>query len=96
MKDDQAKTKITGKVLIVEDDQAMAVALRDGFEYEGYSVQVARDGATGLRLASDRDVDLIILDVMLPKVSGFDVCKHIRSAGNSTPIIMLYSTRSGD
>jgi DNA-binding response OmpR family regulator len=89
MKDEQAKSKITGKVLIVEDDQAMAVALRDGFEYEGYSVQVARDGATGLRLASDRDVDLIILDVMLPKVSGFDVCKHIRSAGNSTPIIML-------
>jgi two-component system alkaline phosphatase synthesis response regulator PhoP len=78
-----------GKVLIVEDDHAMAVALRDGFEYEGYNVQVARDGADGLRLASEQDADLIILDVMLPKMSGFDVCKQLRSAGNATPIIML-------
>jgi len=80
---------MSGKVLIVEDDQAMAVALRDGFEYEGYSVQVARDGAAGLKMASERDLDLIVLDVMLPKMSGFDVCKQLRSAGNSTPIIML-------
>lgn len=80
---------MNGKILIVEDDQAMAVALRDGFEYEGYTVQVARDGAVGLKLASDRDLDLIVLDVMLPKMSGFDVCKQLRSAGNETPIIML-------
>src|SRR4029079_3829968 len=82
-------TQMPGKVLIVEDDQAMAVALRDGFEYEGYAVQVARDGSSGLRLATERDIDLIILDVMLPKMSGFDVCKHLRSSGNATPIIML-------
>src|SRR5215813_8866792 len=80
---------MSGKVLIVEDDQAMAVALRDGFEYEGYSVQVARDGDAGLRLASEKDLDLIILDVMLPKISGFDICKQLRAAGASTPIIML-------
>jgi two-component system alkaline phosphatase synthesis response regulator PhoP len=80
---------MSGKVLIVEDDQAMAVALRDGFEYEGYSVHVARDGAAGLRLASEKDLDLIILDVMLPKISGFDVCKQLRASGASTPIIML-------
>ena len=80
---------MTGKVLIVEDDQAMAVALRDGFEYEGYSVQVARDGAAGLKLAAEKELDLIILDVMLPKMSGFDICKQLRSGGNSTPIIML-------
>src|SRR5919107_153383 len=49
------------KVLIVEDDQAMAVALSDGFTYEGFKVEVARDGSTGLRLASGRDVDLIIM-----------------------------------
>ena len=77
---------MSGKVLIVEDDQAMAVALRDGFEYEGYSVHVARDGAAGLRLASEKDLDLIILDVMLPKISGFDVCKQLRASGASTPI----------
>lgn len=80
---------MTGKVLIVEDDQAMAVALRDGFEYEGYTVQVARDGADGLKVASEKDLDLIILDVMLPRMSGLDVCKNLRSAGKATPIIML-------
>lgn len=77
------------KVLIVEDDQAMAVALRDGFAYEGFAVQVARDGADGLRLASERELDLVILDVMLPKLNGLDVCKQLRSGGKNTPIIML-------
>jgi DNA-binding response OmpR family regulator len=77
------------RVLIVEDDQAMAVALRDGFEYEGYTVLVAGDGASGLRVAFDREWDLIILDVMLPKLSGFDFCKQLRNAGHDTPIIML-------
>src|SRR2546423_13875927 len=77
------------KVLIVEDDQAMAVALRDGFSYEGYAVQVARDGATGLRMATEKGHDLVILDVMLPRMSGLDVCRQLRSAGNPTPIIML-------
>lgn len=77
------------KVLIIEDDQAMAVALRDGFSYEGYTVEVARDGAAGLKLATDRNHDLIILDVMLPKVCGLDVCKRLRGDGNQTPIIML-------
>jgi DNA-binding response OmpR family regulator len=77
------------KVLIIEDDQAMAVALRDGFSYEGYTVEVARDGAMGLKLATDKNHDLIILDVMLPKVCGLDVCKRLRTDGNQTPIIML-------
>ncbi len=77
------------KVLIVEDDQAMAVALRDGFTYEGYAVQVARDGLAGLRLATERGLDLVILDVMLPRMSGLDVCRQLRSTGHDTPIIML-------
>ena len=77
------------RVLIVEDDHAMAVALRDGFEYEGYTALVARDGTSGLRFASERAWDLILLDVMLPKLSGFDLCKQLRSAGHDTPIIML-------
>jgi two-component system alkaline phosphatase synthesis response regulator PhoP len=77
------------KVLIIEDDPAMAVALRDGFEFEGYSVVPAKDGATGLQLASDKELALIILDVMLPKLSGLDVCKQLRSDGNNIPIIML-------
>jgi DNA-binding response OmpR family regulator len=77
------------KVLIVEDDQAMAVALRDGFEYEGYTVLVAKDGETGLRMAAEKDLGLIILDVMLPKMSGLDVCKRLRNEGNDIPIILL-------
>ncbi len=77
------------KVLIVEDDQAMAVALRDGFEYEGYSVAVARDGASGLEMASQKEIDLIVLDVMLPRISGLDVCKQLRAEGNDIPIILL-------
>jgi two-component system alkaline phosphatase synthesis response regulator PhoP len=77
------------KVLIVEDDQAMAVALRDGFEYEGYAVKVARDGAAGLDMAAEKDIDLIILDVMLPRVSGLDVCKQLRAEGNDIPVILL-------
>jgi two-component system alkaline phosphatase synthesis response regulator PhoP len=77
------------KVLIVEDDDSMIAALRDGFEYEGYTVSLARDGAAGLRQASETAPDLIILDVMLPKMSGLDVCREIRKEGNLVPIIML-------
>jgi DNA-binding response OmpR family regulator len=77
-------------VLIVEDDEAMSIALRDGFQYEGYSVTVAKDGETGLQLATaEESPDLILLDVMLPKITGLDICKHLRGAGSEIPIIML-------
>lgn len=77
------------RVLIIEDDQIMAIALRDGLESEDYSVEVQSDGPSGLRSAMEKDFDLIVLDVMLPKLSGFDVCKQIRAAGNKVPVIML-------
>ena len=77
------------KVLVVEDDDAMAVALHDGFRYEGYEVKMARDGAAGLKSATSEAPDVIILDVMLPKMTGLDVCKKIRKDGNNVPIIML-------
>ena len=77
------------KVLIVEDDDSMAVALRDGFEYEGFTVSLARDGETGLELATTESPDIIILDVMLPRMNGLDVCKKIRGDGHNVPIIML-------
>ena len=77
------------KVLVVEDDESMAVALRDGFKYEGYEVTTAKDGSSGLRMATEGHHDLIVLDVMLPKMSGLDVCKRIRRDGNHVPIIML-------
>jgi two-component system alkaline phosphatase synthesis response regulator PhoP len=77
------------KVLIVEDDDSMAVALKDGFEYEGFEVMLARDGEEGLRLARSGRPDLLVLDVMLPKMNGLDVCREIRKEGGALPIIML-------
>jgi two-component system alkaline phosphatase synthesis response regulator PhoP len=77
------------RVLVIEDDSSMAVALRDGFSYEGFEVDLATDGSNGLRLANERNPDVIVLDVMLPKLSGIDVCKRIRQNNNRVPIIML-------
>jgi two-component system alkaline phosphatase synthesis response regulator PhoP len=77
------------RVLIVEDDESMSIALRDGFEYEGYSVTLARDGEAGLELARSERPDLILLDVMLPRRTGLDLCRELRGGGDGVPIIML-------
>src|SRR5260221_10373642 len=77
------------KVLIVEDDPSMSTALKDGFEYEGFTVLLAGDGAAGLKMAAETAPDLIVLDVMLPKLSGLDLCKEVRRQGGAVPIIML-------
>ncbi len=77
------------KLLVVEDDAAMTVALRDGFEFEKYAVDTACDGEQALTLALRNTYDLIVLDVMLPKKSGLDVCRELRERGNRTPVIML-------
>ena len=77
------------RVLIVEDDESMSIALRDGFEYEGYSVTLARDGDAGLELARSERPDLILLDVMLPRRTGLDLCRELRGGGDAVPIIML-------
>jgi DNA-binding response OmpR family regulator len=77
------------RILIIEDDEAMASALTLGFEHEGYIVQTVTDGANGLRSALSDEADMLILDVMLPKMSGLDLCKQLRASGNKTPVIML-------
>ncbi len=77
------------RLLIVEDEIALAEGLKDNFEIEGYEVITAHDGEEGLNMALSEKPDIIILDVMMPKMSGFDVCKKLRSAGDQTPIIML-------
>lgn len=76
-------------VLIIEDDPSTATAIRDGLELEGYRTRISADGRAGLARALAERYDLLILDVMLPGMSGIDVCKALRRAGNQTPIIML-------
>ena len=76
-------------ILIIEDEAQMRSGLKDNLEFEGYAVNVAEDGQIGLDKSLSKSYDLIILDVMLPKLSGFDVCKKIREKGIKTPIIML-------
>ena len=77
------------RVLIIEDDHMMAIALREGLESEGYTAELAEDGAAGLRAASEKNYDLVILDLMLPRLSGHDVCRKLREAKNDVPLIML-------
>ncbi|KAA3618584.1 MAG: DNA-binding response regulator [Calditrichaeota bacterium] len=77
------------KVLIVEDEESMQRGLRDNLEFEGYEVDVAEDGAAGLEKIIENSYNLIILDVMMPKISGFDVCQKARKSGIKTPIILL-------
>jgi DNA-binding response OmpR family regulator len=77
------------RILIVEDELEMAMGLKDNFEYDGHDVDIAEDGEQGLAMAMKEQYHLIILDLMLPKKSGLDVCKEIRAANQRTPIIML-------
>jgi len=77
------------KILIVEDDQNVILGLKDNLEAENFDVYTAIDGQTGLDLAIKESYDLILLDVMLPSVTGFEICKPIRSKNITTPIIML-------
>ena len=77
------------KILVVDDEQNMRTGLKDNLEFEGYDVETANDGEEGLKKILDNNYNLIILDVMMPKMSGFDVCKNARKNGVSTPIILL-------
>ena len=77
------------KILIVEDDRAIREALKEGLEDESYAVDTASDGYEGYLLASADEYDAIILDVMMPEMDGFEVCRKLREEGISTPILML-------
>jgi DNA-binding response OmpR family regulator len=76
-------------ILIVEDQPDLAAGLKDNCEYEGYEALTAADGDEGLRIALERRPDLILLDIMLPKRNGFDLCREIRAAGVAAPVLML-------
>jgi DNA-binding response OmpR family regulator len=77
------------KILIVEDEPNMVAGLRDNFEFEGYQVISAPDGVAGLERALSESPDLVILDVMMPRMSGLDVCKQLKTKKPGIPIIML-------
>jgi DNA-binding response OmpR family regulator len=89
----QEKTKPVearpAKILVVEDEPNMVAGLRDNFEFEGYEVITARDGVEGLQQALEQSPDLVVLDVMMPRLSGLEVCRQLRAKRPSIPIIML-------
>ena len=80
---------MTQRILLVEDEPGLVMTLSDRLTSEGYAVETASDAETGLARATSEPFDLIILDVMLPGGSGFDVCRDLRQRGIRTPIIML-------
>jgi DNA-binding response OmpR family regulator len=84
-----AVTERVWKILIVEDEPNMVAGLRDNFEYEGYKVITAFNGVEGLERALADSPDLVLLDVMMPRMSGLEVCKQLKAKRPSLPIIML-------
>lgn len=77
------------RILLIEDEPGLVMTLSDRLNSEGFSVETERDGEAGLRRATEEAFDLIILDIMLPRKNGFDVCRDLRQQGVHTPIIML-------
>ncbi|HEX2395776.1 MAG TPA: response regulator transcription factor [Bacteroidales bacterium] len=77
------------KILIVEDEPNMVNGLKDNLEFEGYEIDTATEGNTGLQKVLENKYDLILLDIMLPGVSGLDICRNARKKGVDTPIILL-------
>lgn len=77
------------RILVVEDDAAILMGLVRNLEFEGHRVESARNGEDGLRLALDDPPDLLLLDIMLPDIDGFEICKVLRKSGQKTPILFL-------
>ncbi len=82
-------TSTTKRILLIEDEPGIVLTLTDRLTREGYSVESATDGESGLERASREPFDLLLLDLMLPRMSGFDVCRELRKRGIETPVIML-------
>ena len=83
------QTAAKAKILLVEDDSAIAFGLRKNLQFEGYEVTLATEGETGLQRAIDDQPDLLILDIMLPKVNGYEICEALRKREIETPVIFL-------
>ena len=87
----QDKAMAGETILIIEDDPTMLRGLKDNFEFEGYCVATAADGEKGLAAALSVKPDLVVLDIMLPKVNGYEICRLVRKEGLDMPIVMLTS-----
>jgi DNA-binding response OmpR family regulator len=83
------------KILIVEDDLKIAAGLRRGLEHEGFTVDVALNGDDGFWMATEGGYDVIVLDIMLPGMNGYEICRDLRTAGDWTPVLML-TAKSGE
>ena len=77
------------RILLIEDEPGLVLTLTDRLSNEGFAVETARDGESGLQRATTEAFDLILLDVMLPRKNGFDVCRDLRQQGTQTPVLML-------
>jgi DNA-binding response OmpR family regulator len=77
------------KILIIEDEERILMGLEDNLRIEGYQVSSATDGLKGFSMAKEQSFDLIILDIMLPKMNGFEICKQLRQTGITTPVLIL-------
>jgi len=88
-------TAPTGTILLVEDEAALADGVARGLRAEGFEVDIAYDGLTGLERARGDDVDVVVLDIMLPGMNGYRVCRALREEGVGTPILML-TAKSGE
>ena len=84
------------KILVVEDEQRVAELLKRGLEESGYQVELAYDGVWGLRLFRTGEFQMVISDVILPKMSGFELCKEIRNINNRVPVLMLTALGTTD
>lgn len=84
---------MNARILIVEDEPGLAITLRDRLQKEGHAVSVARDGNSGMDLATREPFDMMILDIMLPGQSGLAMCQKIRQLGSNAPILMLTARR---
>ncbi len=77
------------KILVIEDDPSILLGIRKNLEYEGFEVLIARDGEQGLEMAFDAKPDLILLDIMLPKMNGYEICRAVRKHEPAVPILIL-------
>src|SRR5882672_7907345 len=77
------------RILVVEDDKHLAASVRRGLQADGFAVDIAPDGTEGKWQATECDYDAIILDIMLPGINGYDLCRELRDGGDWTPILML-------